>query len=847
LVEWANQQDGWVRAIVAEVLATRRPLPAASIEVIKDRYLAEKQLSDRDVELVPPLGGDGGDPSVVEPLRLTSLRECTGVNALAEGQEIVFNPRLTILFGENAAGKTGYVRVLKRLANVRSAEEIISDIHRPRSAATPTATVRYTTGDEPHELDWRGEKGVPPFTRMMVFDSPAVALHLEDNVTYLYTPADVALFRHVHEAIDAVRTELEGELGAAQPRQNPFISAFMRNSAIFPKIESLSGSTNLSELEDLARVTDADRAELDALKLSVEALSSTSAGGRSEMLRSRTAILRNLITLGQGVSGFDVQHYERAVAQEDRSRAEQTDAAAAVFGGDQLAAQVRPAWQAFIEAGERYLVAAGHTEYPSAGEICVYCRQALDAAALTLLSAYRRYASGTNAASIEAAATEVAALQAPLHAGEFVGAIEGLRTALPGMEETERPPDWLGDARRLLEGVVALCTDVNARTITDTLELRGLATHLATRIKGALADAETTLQALEGDVKEKSAMLATERDRVTLLEARVTLSALMPEIRSYVERAQWAGRLRTLLGRFQGLLKALTETSKIASQDLLNRDFERVFNEECATLRAPTVTLDFPGRRGQAARRKTVTADHHLVEILSESEQKVIAIADFLAEASLRGGSAPIIFDDPVNSFDHRRIREIARRIASLSGEHQVVVFTHDIWFVSELVSEFEDRPADCTYCQVDARDGLKGVVSRATHPRLDTPTQVKRRINTGIQAAAVAQDDERQSQIDSVYDDVRAWCELVVEVDLLARVTQRHQPNVAMQNLERIKASRLQTAVDIILPIWEKANRYVRAHSQPLSTLGIRPGLDELRSDWAELEGAREAYLEKA
>ena len=79
---------------------------------------------------------------------------------------------------------------------------------------------------------------------------------------------------------------------------------------------------------------------------------------------------------------------------------------------------------------------------------------------------------------------------------------------------------------------------------------------------------------------------------------------------------------RILLGRFQGLLTGLTGVSKLASEDVLNHDFERVFFQECSVLRAPPVTLEFPGRRGQAGRRKSVARDHSLAEILSEGEQE---------------------------------------------------------------------------------------------------------------------------------------------------------------------------------------------------------------------------------
>ena len=843
LIDWANHQDGWVRAIVGEVVSTRRELSRASLEAARDRYLAEKQLADEQASEVLPLGDGGAAADAGEALRLVALSECRGVNALAENQEIAFNPRMTALFGENATGKTGYVRVLKRLANVRSAEAIIPDIHRPSRRGAPHAVVRYAMGDVEHAITWDDEKGVPPFTRMTVFDSPAVALHLEDSVTYVYTPADLALFKYAHSAIDGVRALLDAEVAARQPHQNPFLTAFIRGTSIYPKIEGLSASTSLAELEELANVSEAERTELESLKLSVEALSSAASEGRAEMLRTRAAVLRNLITLSEAIAHFDPERFAGAVAAESHAREEQGSAAGAVFAGGQLPVELQPVWQSFIEAGERYLIASDQSAYPSADDVCIYCRQLLDDDSRALLTAYREYASGAAAAAVQAAGAQVAVLQAPLGSAEVASATEGLRTMLPGIEGGEQAPEWVADGRRLVDEVGPLRDAALQGTVAAAGEVIALAASLLPRLRAAAAEGETTLKALEGDASEKARVLADERARLALLEARLALARLLPEIRLYVGQAAWADRLRTLLGRFQGLLRGLTDASKVASQDILNRDFERVFFEECQALRAPNVTLDFPGRRGEAARRKSVAPDHSLAEILSQGEQKVIAIADFLAEASLRAGSAPIIFDDPVDSFDHRRVREIAKRIATLSQDHQVVVFTHDIWFAAELLAEFEQRSSDCLYYQVVEDGGVKGIVSQASHPRLDTVAKIRARLNKAIQDAQGANAAERQGVIEGAYDHIRAWCEIVVETVLLGGVTQRYQPNVAMQKLESIKLGLLEAAVGVIYPIWEKSNRYVLAHSQPLVTLGVRPSLDELRGDWAALQQALKDY----
>jgi hypothetical protein len=76
----------------------------------------------------------------------------------------------------------------------------------------------------------------------------------------------------------------------------------------------------------------------------------------------------------------------------------------------------------------------------------------------------------------------------------------------------------------------------------------------------------------------------------------------MPELRTYVENAKYAAKLDATLRRISGLLRSLTEVSKTASQDLINRDFASRFEKECRTLRTPGVELGgFSGAMGTTA------------------------------------------------------------------------------------------------------------------------------------------------------------------------------------------------------------------------------------------------------
>jgi hypothetical protein len=79
-------------------------------------------------------------------------------------------------------------------------------------------------------------------------------------------------------------------------------------------------------------------------------------------------------------------------------------------------------------------------------------------------------------------------------------------------------------------------------------------------------------------------------------------------------------------------------------------------------------------------------------EILSEGEQRALALAGFLTEVALTDGSGPIIVDDPVSSLDRDRSVRVAERLAEEACQRQVVVFTHDIIFFNELCGAAEKQ-----------------------------------------------------------------------------------------------------------------------------------------------------------
>lgn len=173
LAEWANNADEWVRLLVAEVIATGRPVGQDVIEKAYQLFREENDLDKRELPVVPLLDVETRQDESAPPLSLIRLSNVRGVNALTSGAVIEPHEGLTVLYGENGTGKTGYSRIFKALANSRTADTILGNIDAdaPEGQA---AKLEFKLGDDEQVLTWTGEMGVSPFTRMSIFDSPAV-------------------------------------------------------------------------------------------------------------------------------------------------------------------------------------------------------------------------------------------------------------------------------------------------------------------------------------------------------------------------------------------------------------------------------------------------------------------------------------------------------------------------------------------------------------------------------------------------------------------------------------------------------------------------------------------------
>lgn len=832
---WANTSDEWVRYITRKVLAVGGPLSAADSACAYALFRQENGFDPRELPTEEQLTVLAHEDEPVEPLTLTSLSGVTGVNALSGGGTIEPHEGLTILFGENGTGKTGYSRIFKALAGSRTAGTILGNIDAP-SPETQSALIGYTLGAESDTYTWTGQHGVLPFTRMSIFDSPAVSFHVDDELEYVYVPAVLALFNHVIDGIKAVQTQVDEAIRALGSKPLDLLPRFTSGTSIYPLIESLGPGTDLEKLKERADTDPGVDARIEEMRRTVASLEADTVGAAIKLRQRDQRILTQASEAALIIADLDASAYNKELTTLGGLEEDYRLFRTALFQAADLPAELDDTWSAFIDAGGKYqehLASLGAHD----AERCLYCRQPLGAAAQTLVSKYAEYLEDKIAAGIAASKSRLLQYSEPvtsIHAGDAV-------TFASEYTDAEDKPGFHVELDRTLETLATVVANLQSRTRVEPTVVE----HAAGDAQALSAALETTTRELEELGEQSTARTETlieKRKELLELEAAAELTKSWAAIDEYVRNAKQAQQLTLLSKPMSTLGRAVTGLAKQASDQLINDSFDALFAAERAALRAPELKVEFVGRQGRAHRRKVLTGKHKPSKVFSEGEQKVLAMADFLAEARLAGITAPVIFDDPVTSLDHRRINEVAERIASLAETTQVIVFTHDILFATTLLNLMA-KTKRCTYLQI-TDEGGKGRVTRASGPRWDTIKNITATINRTIDSARAVEGDEQAALIRTGYDWIRSWCEVFTEIELLKGVTQRYQPNVSMGNLENIKAAALPSAIETVSRIFHEACRYIDGHSQPLPTLGVSPTLAGLQAHWKELTEARASYL---
>ena len=202
---------------------------------------------------------------------------------------------------------------------------------------------------------WKNEFGAAPLNPVSVFDARGARLHLEDDLTYVYTPGELTLFPLVQNAIERVRTALEVAINERTPGANTILNLFDRSSSIYPVIETLGAATDLEDIKKYAVLPENIYATIESLTTEVGALRSSNIQNELKRARDRLSVVKAIKTVVQ-TARADLPTYASHLAALSEATKRRDEAVAKAFEGIGIPGVLGPEWRQFIQAGEEYFI-----------------------------------------------------------------------------------------------------------------------------------------------------------------------------------------------------------------------------------------------------------------------------------------------------------------------------------------------------------------------------------------------------------------------------------------------------------------------------------------------------------
>ncbi len=832
LWDWAGNAD-WAKLLVQKIVSTENNLqPDERDEVFK--YFLQS------------IGLETGLPSLSiskptytpqsKQLELVSLSEITGVNKLAKNQIIDFSPNITVIYGENGTGKTGYGRILKALGfSYDRGNKIYSNIF--GDTEPQTAKIKYKTNDIEDTFNWDGSNRNDDLESVSVFNNNCVQISLDGSRQLIVSPIGFHLF-------NLVSSEL-GELDSlfrAKKKEYPVEINWIENlNDGTPQqqfINNLSNDSSEEKLNELSNFGEDQLKELKVKETELSKLNKDLLQNEIRALKSQISELNTIIgKVNQNKTVLNVDTWKKlidtnkAISELEKNTQKGITEIAKSEG---IEFYETNEFKSFLSAAEAYIKKIDKKEYPQEDDVCVYCRQPLEKDAKELLANYRRL---LNDKTEENIAKLKGIKQSLIEQVKEIDTSLKLSFASFGLDDEEKPVQpsefvtFNEDASTFKSAFIKdevaessvfdLKYDVFQKFVSDKKEL----------LEEQLNSKTESFENIEEQEKELKKEIAELKDRKHLSDKHQEVIEIIANHKKIAILNNQSNSFST---------NSISRKTSQAREELVSQDFNDIFKKELKALRKSGLPIDlsFGTDRGTTKLSHRIS-NHQLLEILSEGEQKAIALAEFLTELQLDNIKAPVIFDDPVNSLDHKIIDSFAKRVIRLSEQRQVVIFTHSVLLFNSLLylskqPNFKNLKYKFYNSQKDY--DFVGLISEAEEEK----NKVKENI-TNINKLINNRPKERL-EVDVAkegYGELRSAIELFIEHEVFNGTVQRYQKHISLGKFIQVNSDLIAKYKETLNDIYDRCCGFIGAHSNP-EIVYNDPTIEDLKADFEEFKKIR-------
>lgn len=790
IVAWSQACPDWQRDALRR-LCTKGELDGADIDELTELC---KLKGKGAIPLTAAHVRDSKKTDV--DVKLEKIHGTENINGLKPGESLTFDKKgLTIVYGDNGTGKSGYTRILKKVCGARVTpkdDEIFPNIY-VKKAEPQKAVVDFIVKGKTISVNWSvDDPGGPLMSAVSVFDSRTASVHVNEVNEFSYKPFPMLILERLAETCTEINKRIKAEIQELKQQTPEAITDRKCHEAtkVGKLIANLSKNTSEKDVCKLAKMNEKDRKRLNDLQV-VLADDQASAAGKIEDLRSRLDAATGLFeTLQNAVSDKKVRllrdRYKKYITAQQAALA----AADNRFSDDPLPDIGSEVWCALWKAARCYSEQQAYPELPfpvtETGERCVLCQQELNEEASDRLKRFEAFVNDETKRKEEQAKAAYDEMLSTVDkadvANEKISAFVSLIRNELGDKElatlVQRVTDGLILRREAVLQNHAGGEGATPIPVADAWPAESIAVHRA-----KLSDRINDFQS-DDESDERKKMRAEYAE----LKDRAWLAVIEKDVIAEIGRLQKRAELEVIAK--DTVTTEISRKSGRIAHDLITEALRTQFSLEIEKFNVIGLAVELckeGTKYGVSHFQIKLTKNHsaRVGKILSEGEHRCVALAAFFAELAMIDGRSAIVFDDPVSSLDQNYREAVANRLAEEGQHRQTVVFTHDIAFLFLLDQACRDKDTKVAYRSVTRTEDHSGIVQQDPPVRAQRIEKViegmQKQIDNKKHFYESGEHDEWEMTVDAVQKRLRSTWERAVEAALspvIKRLSDRVETN---------------------------------------------------------------------
>lgn len=668
LVLWANSNGYWAQYLLS-LCFNNEEISQEELDNIIHCYISKS---------FPSITFKKTESKQTSKLFLKSIKNIKNVNLLLSNQEMRFNDNLTVIYGPNGTGKTGYVRIVKSMGNSLDSENMIYTNLLEDDTAPQTADITITSGNTEETFEWN--KTVSRNLNLKIFNSNCVRFSLGNRKEILFMPQDFNFFNIISVATSDLANKTKECL--SQLRSEMALFGIIDGTKVHSLLDLIMDNGNVQKnIDDFIKNNCYD---LEIIEAKLEELNKKASTlntdiiihkiNNKQKIKNKIEELNSLLFISSELYNKDFwQEYKSTLIKASQLISSNVKIEDFVTGLN-LDAKQKSLFKDFLLAADKFLKSKNGVRFEDE-ETCIFCGQPIKEETKNLLLSYSKFITNDNSDTIRKVVDKIQKTK-----NKISDCISSIKQLEPFFEsEDESFYKEMVKVTATLQNLVELGYNPLSPLVDfdSSCDLSAFKSTLESTLQKYIAEIKTL--SMQKDNIEK----AISDNRAQLNEYN-SIAILLKNKNDIVTNINKQLCLRPLSKISNNSLSAIQ--SKILSTKYKEK-FTQCLEDQLILLEAPKNINFAPNIVASKLSLKQTFLDkkYDLSSILSEGEQKVIALSHFIAENLMEDKDNVLILDDPVNSLDLQRMETVARVLVQLAQRKQIIIFTHNLVFIGFL------------------------------------------------------------------------------------------------------------------------------------------------------------------